>query len=155
MSRSEFLTSPLYVSSSLIVSCEVMSPLDMGVCFFAVPKKGLTECQTNFRTCANPHFGWTFPLELALGSAQKMTRTMNRTRKGAFGSCLGVCLVLDQKMGGIGWSSFYMCSAEHPHPPSLIACLYILHWRTQNTPFQSPCYGVTVDAIKASTRSSD
>jgi hypothetical protein len=26
---------------------------------------------------------------------------------------------------------------------------------TQETPFRSPCYGVTVDAIKASSRSSD
>jgi hypothetical protein len=84
-----------------------------------------------------------------------MTRAMNRTRKGAFGSCLVLCLVLDQKKGGIGWSSFYMCSAKRPHPPSLIGRLYILHWRTQKTPFQSPCYGVMVDAIKASTKSSD
>jgi hypothetical protein len=38
---------------------------------------------------------------------------------------------------------------------SWCTCLNILHWKTQETHFQSPCYGVTVDAIKASSGSSD
>jgi hypothetical protein len=46
-------------------------------------------------------------------------------------------------------SMIYVMRMNKSHP--WFIRLNILLWKTQETPFQSPCYDVTVDAIKASS----
>jgi hypothetical protein len=49
---------------------------------------------------------------------------------------------------------YHICHADE-QIPLLVYTPQPTPLETQETPFQSPCYGVTIDAIKASSRNSD
>jgi hypothetical protein len=53
-----------------------------------------------------------------------------------------------------GGPRVYFCHAEE-QIPLLMHTLQPTPLEIQETPFQSPCYGVTVDAIKTSSKISD